>query len=238
LVIRIIMFRPEEKFKDIEIDQVSIKNVPLTKIVYNKIETNILKNYKFDYVIFTSSIAVESFMKQCPDYGNFLNGKQIIAIGTKTSESLGLKVRVPANQSSEGIINILKNNSNVLLVRSENGNPYLVNKLKQKSRNLFVINAYKSILLNEDFTETYQALKNGDFDAVIFTSSMIFNSYISIFSLYGKPLEILPEIVLAIGSETARSMKKYNLNPVVMDRPDVEESIKKILSLFKKYRLD
>jgi len=234
-MIRILMFRPKEKFKQLNIENVHIENVPITEILFNKIKIDDFIKNKFDYVIFTSSIAVNSFKTQFPDYENFLKGSEIVAIGYKTAEALGLDCKVPDLQSSNGIVGIIKGNSSVLLVRSENGNPYLVKKLEQKTKKLVVINAYRSNIINENFIEIFNALRNNEFDAAIFTSSMIFNTYIKIFSQYGNPLEILPRILVAIGDETAKSMKKFNLNPVVMDKPDVEKSVEKIVSLIKRY---
>lgn len=225
------MFRPKEKFKPINIDGVEIDNVPLTKIVYNRIDIESIAKEHFDYVIFTSSIAVDAFKSQFKNYEEFLKGSNVISIGSKTSDALGLKSTIPKIQSSKGIIDLVKNNSSILLVRSENGNPYLIKKLKERASRLTIINAYGSVYMDKDFKNIYEALKNGNYDAIIFTSSMIFNTYIKIFSQYGDPLEILPGLVLAIGDETSRSMKRYNLNPIVMEVPDVEMAVKKIVSL-------
>jgi len=236
-LIKIITFRPEEKFKDLNVSMAKVTNIPITKIVKNKIDEFSFMNDNYDYIIFTSSMAVESFKDQVKNFREFLNGKKIVAIGNKTAESIGMDCIVPSLQSSEGILETIKDNSNVLLIRSENGNPYLVKKLKQKC-NIKIINAYRSEILDGNFKDVYDSLKNGYFDATIFTSSMIFNSYITIFSQYGNPLEILPKIIIAIGSETARSMKKYSLNPMVMEIPDVEYSIKKIVEIYQKYGLN
>ena len=235
-MIRIITFRPEEKFRKINLDNADIINVPLTKIIKIKIEENTIQNEYYDYVIFTSSIAVESFKEQIKNYKEFLNGKKLIAIGSKTAEYLGMECTVPDIQSSKGIIDVVSEGSKVLLVRSKNGNPYLVKKLKEKG-SVKIINAYKSIVIYDNFETIYKKLKNEYFDAAIFTSSLIFKSYITIFSRYGNPLQILPKIVIAIGDKTARTMKRYNINPVVMDIPDVEHSVKKIIDISQKIKI-
>lgn len=234
-MIRVLMFRPKEKFQPLNVEGVSVENVPLTQIFYNKIDADSIKNKHFDYVIFTSSIAVDSFKSQFKNYEDFLNGSDVIAIGTKTAEAIGIKSTVPDIHSSRGILDVVKGNSNILLIRSENGNPYLLKKLRERARNLVVINAYRSVVLGDDFSHIFNKLRNNSYDAVIFTSSMIFNSYIKIFSQYGNPLDILPRIVMAIGEETAKSMKRFNLNPVVLDVPEVQLGVEKIVSLIKKY---
>lgn len=236
-MIKILMFRPKEKFEEIKLENVEIENVPLTEIIFNKIdENNIKKNY--DYVIFTSSVAVESLKSQVSDFDRILENKEIIAIGEKTASMIGKKVTVPELQSSVGILKTIKPNKNVLLIRSENGNPYLVKQLSKISKNLDVINAYKSVVIKKDFSEVYNKLKNGYYNAVIFTSSMIFNSYIDIFSEYGNPLEILPKIIIAIGEETSKAMRKLNITPVIMDKPDVILCVNKVLELIKKFNLN
>jgi hypothetical protein len=70
------MFRPKEKFKQLNIENVHIENVPITEILFNKIKIDDFIKNKFDYVIFTSSIAVNSFKTQFPDYENFLKGSE------------------------------------------------------------------------------------------------------------------------------------------------------------------
>ncbi len=234
-MIRIITFRPEEKFENINIEDVEITNISITKIVKLKFDLNSIINKNFDYIIFTSTLGAKFFMEEIKKHNHeeILKNKNIIAIGKKTAEYLNNDVIIPENQSSKGIIKLIEKNSEILLIRSKNGNPYLVKRLREIG-NLQIINAYKSVIINDkDYKYIYTKMKNNYFNAVIFTSSFIFRSYLKVFSRYGNPLEILPPLIIAIGERTANTIKRFGIKPIIMEEPDMKLSVIKVIQYYK-----
>ena len=233
-LIRIITFRPEEKFEYINIKDIEITNISITKIVKLKFDLNSIINKNFDYIIFTSTLGAKYFMEEIKkqNHEEILKNKNIIAIGKKTAEYLNNDCIIPENQSSKGIIKLIEKNSNILLIRSKNGNPYLVKKLREIG-NLQIINAYKSVIIDDkDYEYIYIKMKNNYFNAVIFTSSFIFRSYVKVFSKYGNPLEILPNLIIAIGERTGNTIKRFGIKPIIMEEPDIKLSVIKVIQYY------
>ncbi|MEM0447076.1 MAG: hypothetical protein QXT71_00770, partial [Thermoplasmata archaeon] len=81
-MIKVLMFRPEEKFENINIEGVELINLPIIKLVENDFY---LDDFYFDTIIFTSSFAYSVFKKKIGEKINILKNKRIIAIGEKTA---------------------------------------------------------------------------------------------------------------------------------------------------------
>ncbi|MGC8580849.1 MAG: uroporphyrinogen-III synthase [Thermoplasmata archaeon] len=230
----ILLFRPEEKNENININGVRIINIPLTKLVVDvgKEEIDKLKSESYQYIIFTSRFGYSTFKNFFSDseFSNFINGKKIIAIGEKTAEGIS-NVTIPKKQTSEGIVEIIDKNKKILLVRSLDGNPDIIIKLLTKKADLKVLNLYHAKINDENSKKMYEEIKKTNIDAVIFTSSMIVNVFFKIFSKYEKPINLLPKLIISIGTPTAQTLLKYGVNSFSMGIPNVKKAIEKAMEL-------
>ncbi len=246
-MIKIAMFRPEGKNIEYNIQDVYVVNIPVTKIVDTNIDIlTFLKSIgPVDYLIFTSTLAVQKFRKSIRDqFDIYLNqSKEIIAIGTETAKSIHSKVSVvPSVQSTLGIAEYLKSKSGtVLLVRSKQGNPKLVQELSSHL-SVYVLDVYSSQQLSPDerHIDFSKEIINNNIDALIFTSSMITTSFYNIFSeLDSKLVEHLSKVLkIAIGKETENTMRSLNLVPDhTLSKPEILKAIKivKDICTEKKY---
>lgn len=227
------LFRPEEKNEPYNVNGSRIINMPLTKLVVdvNKEEIDKLKSESYQYIIFTSKFGYLTFKNFFSEneYTNFINGKKIIAIGEKTAEGLN-NVTIPKKQTSEGIIEIIEENKKILLVRSSDGNPDIITKLRKKA-DLKILNLYHAEINDTNSKKMYEEIKETKIDSVIFTSSMIVNAFFKIFSKYEKPVNLLPKLIIAIGPPTAQTLLKYGVNSYIMNKPNVKNAIEKAIEL-------
>ncbi|MEM3067878.1 MAG: uroporphyrinogen-III synthase, partial [Thermoplasmata archaeon] len=95
-MIKVLMFRPEEKFENINIEGVELINLPIIKLVENDFY---LDDFYFDTIIFTSSFAYSVFKKKIGEKINILKNKRIIAIGEKTAKFIDFPSIIPEKQS-------------------------------------------------------------------------------------------------------------------------------------------
>jgi len=243
-MIKIAMFRPEGKNIEYNIEDVQVINIPVTKIVDTNIDIlNFLKSIgSVDYLIFTSTLAVQKLRKSMSkEFDLYLKKcKEIIAIGAETAKSIGSNVSViPSMQSTVGIAEYLKSEGGtVLLVRSRQGNPKLVQELSAHM-SVYVLDIYSSQQLAPDqrHIDFSKKIINKDVDALIFTSSMITTSFYNIFSeLDSKLAEHLAVILkIAIGKETENTMRSLNLGPdFTLPKPEISKAIKIVKGIYSK----
>jgi uroporphyrinogen-III synthase len=228
-----LLFRPAEKNEPLKVNGSRIINIPLTKLVVDvsKEEIDKLKNESYQYIIFTSKFGYLTFKNFFSDneFNNFINGKKVIAIGEKTAEGIN-NVIIPKKQTSEGIVEIIDENKKILLVRSRDGNHDIITKLLRKKTNLKILNLYHAEI-NDTNSKIYEEIKKTNIDAVIFTSSMIVNVFFKIFSKYEKPIDLLPHLIIAIGTPTAQTLLKHGVNSFSMNKPNVKMAIEKAIEL-------
>lgn len=234
-MIKIAMFRPEDKDTVYKAEGVEITNIPVTKVVDTDI--NILhfleKVGNVDYIVFTSTLAVQKFKKALEyQFDKYLKKcKEVIAVGNETAKSINLKkVVIPVIKSTAGIADYLKLKSGtVLLVRSKQGNPDLVCELRTHMT-VYVLDIYTSEQLVPDqrHFDFSKEIVNRIVDALIFTSAMITTSFYNIFSeLDPKLIEHLSAVFkVAIGEETADTMRSLNLvADHILSEPDILNAI-------------
>jgi len=213
------------------IEDVEIYQVKVLEITYNNINLNNINFNKINVVIFTTPISVDLFKMQVFNYLEFLNNKMIITIGNRTSKRLGLNSITIKKYDEKEIENYLGKKPIVLVVKAENSYLELIKFLEKRAKKVYVVNAYKNKNNYSNYYDVYTKLKNNYFDAIIFLSSQIFETYIDIFSYYDDPIEILPRYVVALGMNTAINIKKYEINPIISQIPDIKEGIKILKSM-------
>ncbi len=232
---KIATFRPEEKFKNFTFENMEIINLPLTGIRKRDVNLKeIIKNYKkIDYVVFTSKLGVIFFKEDLGEYYNeFMKSvNEIIAIGEKTKNEIGdFNVKIPENESTNGIVNYFKDKTGtVIVVRSAQGNENLLKNLRGHM-NLINIEIYESYTLekNERHEEFLDMLRNNEIYGMVFTSRMIVRSFFKIF--YGMDKNIFDYLknvkIVSIGEETSKELKNFGIEEFYqLKKPGMEEAL-------------
>ncbi|MGC8692332.1 MAG: uroporphyrinogen-III synthase [Thermoplasmata archaeon] len=207
-------------------DEIELEYVRVNEIVYNKIDLSNINPYKIDFVIFTSPISVDSFRIQIPNFMDYLRGKIIITIGKKTKERLNIDSIVIEKFNRNELEKYVGRKGMVMVVKSENTQMDLIKMLEGISKKIYVVNAYKNKNNIVNYSEIFNRLKEKYYEGIIFLSSQIFETYVDIFSYFGDPIEILPMYVIAVGTNTAMGVKKYGIDPIIIQTMDINEAIK------------
>ncbi len=242
---KIATFRPEEKFEKFILKNMEIINLPLTGIRKRNVNLKeIIKNYeKIDYVVFTSTLGVIFFKEDLGGYYNeFMKSvKEIIAIGEKTKNEIGnFNVKVPENESTEGIVDYLKDKKGtVLVVRSAQGNENLLKNLKEHM-NVINVEIYESYTLekNERHEEFLNMLRKNEIYGMVFSSRMIVRSFFKIF--YGMDKNIFDYLknvkIVSIGEETSKELRNFGVVKFYqLKKPSMEDALDLFLKLKNKY---
>ncbi len=222
-MVKILLFRPEEKFEEIKSENVELINFPILKLVE---EDFTLEDFDFDTFIFTSSFAYNVFKKKLGEKIKNLKGKRIIAIGEKTANSIEFPSFIPEEQSWRGIIDMIRPGERVLLVRSREGNRKLPEGIISKGAYLDIINAYHAEKLEENFKDCCRLLKQEKIDAIIFSSGMIVRTFFEFYKKYCEKDVKLPKIIFSLGKETSENLKNYVKEFIELDKPDIFKAIK------------
>ena len=212
----------------------AIVNVPVTSLKLNKdLDDAKIRNFKPDVVIFTSAYGTQTALDRFPDI--FATKPEAVAIGEKTAEALvaaGLPCRLPEVRTSEGVIEIIRNNAwqnmKIILFTSSKSNRIIENFLADHGYFFIPVRLYDAVPV--DSTAFIQQISSPSCFGVIITSSheaKVVHAALS----DGKINTALLRNVkfFAIGAPTARTMLELNLK--VSDPPgesDIRELLTKI----------
>ncbi len=209
---KILILRPAELLEDtlrkFREEGFEAYGCPFVKISYNEFEVP-----EHDFAIITSQNAARVVVERGLKLG------RVIAIGRKTAEILekaGVKVLIPTKFDSETLFEefseMLKGKK-VIALRSDAGSKVL-KKLAEISdfRDVKVYRIEK--LQEEEQRKEIERVKDGFYDTVIFSSSMIARSFLELCD--NGCLEALKNMTLiAIGPPTARVLESYGLKPLI-----------------------
>lgn len=152
------------------------------------------------------------------------------AIGTKTALELRKRGIIPSiiakNFTLEGLYNSIKEDikdgEKILIIKSENGRNFLIEKLKERKIKLDYFNLYRT--LKGDYS-IYNELK--DVDIIIFTSPSTFKN---IYDNFGKE-ELENKKIISIGPITTKAIEEKGLKCITSDIYTVDGIIEKILKI-------
>ncbi len=201
--------------------------VPFLKIVPNDEGIAKIKDLKeFDAVIVTSQTSARLLIK------HGFKHDDVIAIGKKTAEilkSAGICPKVPSKFDSKTLYEEFKDelkDKRIAIVRSDRGDPILL-----KLPNVEEIVLYR--IEFEHGEEQKRLIESMDFDAIIFSSSMMVKSFFELAEKIGKLNYVLEKlkskIVIAIGPPTRRTLERYGVPSLMPD----EYSFDGIIELLK-----
>lgn len=211
--------------------------VPMTEIVPMRGSLTsylpLLGNYS--YVVFTSGNTVELFMAELYEAGGDVRkfgGAKICAVGPSTCKKLleyGLRADIVSSiHSGEGLLDqlrgILKTTDSVLLPQSAKANPRLEKGLKDLC-SVDVVSVYDAVRL-----PVADGLSTGDFDAVMFTSSLAAENLATVSDT--TALKEGKATAFSIGPSTSAALRAQGIEPLESGDCTVEELVVKVIDYF------
>lgn len=185
-----------------------------------------LTDGRYEWVIFTSVNALKAVRERFESYGldaRAFSGLKVAAVGATTANALrawGIEPElVPVGeQSSHGLAKefppydeVLDPINRVFLPRADIATETLKAALTEQGWEVEDVTAYRTVRAAPPPAPTREAIKTGDFDAVVFTSSSTVRNLVGI---AGKPHACT--VIAAIGEQTARTCEEHGLRVDVM----------------------
>ncbi|KEI98907.1 uroporphyrinogen III synthase [Clostridium botulinum A2B3 87] len=209
-----------------EINSIEIKNAEENLKPY----LNRLKEY--DYIALTSVNAVKIFfdylIKENIDIRN-INAK-FGAIGPATSEAIKVRGIMPSIKSKHFVAESLfeemkkhvQSGDKVLVPRSKDARPFLVDALKKEGCIVDEVHIYETLCGQSSHTERFE-----DADTILFTSPSTVKNMISMVGIDS----IKEKSIIAIGPITAAELDKNNIECSICDEYSINGIIDKLLDL-------
>lgn len=178
---------------------------------------------EYDWVVFTSANAVAQFLNRAAavtgdDGVSVLAQPWIAAVGkstAKTLQAVGLKVDlVPEDARAEGLAAAFDDLGagagwKILIPRAEEGRDVLPTALRELGADPEVVTVYRTVPVKAD-PAVIERLRNGEIDAVTFTSGSTVRHFIDRLAEAGlDPTEQMKRLVVAsVGPVTSQALEK------------------------------
>jgi uroporphyrinogen III methyltransferase/synthase len=198
----------------------------------------------YDWIVFTSVNAVESFMGRLMANGDLrdLKGVRLCAIGSSTAQRIaayGIRVDlIPDESRSEGVIDALKAASELkgtkfLLPRADIAREVLADQLREAGAIVTEVAAYRTMLAGggdrSGDQDIYRMLLDRQIDAVTFTSASTVKNFARIFGEDQAADLLRGTIVASIGPVTAEAAQQLGIATTVMPKkytiPDLVDAL-------------
>jgi uroporphyrinogen III methyltransferase / synthase len=209
----------------------------------NSLEAACVEAGTYDWIVFTSTNAVDSFMKCLMAVSDVreLKGVRICTVGSQTASRLakyGIRVDLtPEEFRTEALADAMSaqaaiENARVLLPRSDIARELLAEELRAAGANVVEVVAYRTVLASgerEGDHDVYRMLLDGQIDAVTFTSASTVRNFVEILG-HDQAIDLLRNTVVAsIGPVTAEAAQQLNIATVVMPErytiPDLVQAL-------------
>ena len=210
----------------------TIKTVPLD------FDTKDIASY--DIFIFGSKKGVKYFFQKISDRLEELKDREFIVVGEKTAEKLKnlgfTNIKIPEVYSSEGVLNLLKNNWNyyknkkILFPKAKRG----IDLLEKTLPNVKPLYVYETLFNKpKNIDEVKSLFENKKIKAVIFTSPSTFLGFKYIFEKDWKSF-LKESKVISIGKTTGKTLKEHGITDFYIPKKSTVESILDLIQeLFK-----
>jgi uroporphyrinogen III methyltransferase/synthase len=197
----------------IEIDEPTDGGVPLVRAA--------TEVHTYDWVVFTSSNAVERFVQHLRDARAF-GAAQIAVVGSGTAEALArfhiAADLVPERFVGEALVDAFPNGSGrVLLPQAADARPTVRDGLREKGWDVDVVEAYRMVQGRPSDAALAAAR---DADAITFTSASTVSNYIDV-----AGLDAVPATVVSIGPITTRAAKEAGVEVTAEADPSTIEGL-------------
>lgn len=191
--------------------------------------------HTYDWIIFTSNIAVGNFLSLYS--GELSNLPRVAAIGKKTAqivEEQGIKVEfIPGEFVAEGFVKefmpVIEKGTKIFIPKGNLARDYIAERLKQMGAIVDEIIIYDTYFPQESESHLAQMLAEHQLDIIPFTSPSTADHFMEIVKNYNLYDDIQSCIFACIGPVAKKRAETFGLTVhVVPDVYTVEEMIKKI----------
>ncbi|MFI3226070.1 MAG: uroporphyrinogen-III C-methyltransferase [Clostridia bacterium] len=224
-----------KKLKDLSANVISLPSIEIGKTISDAELFNVISNLKsYTTLVFTSKNGVQIFFDELFK-NNFdtrsLSHMKIAAIGPSTASSLksfGIVADfVPEKYQGSSLAEVIILNSekddNILFLRAEKGNTELVETIKQAKINFTDCKIYKSTAIS-NYKDQLEEICQKDV-IVCFTSASTVDAFMK------NNIKMQNMLAVCIGTQTAQTAKKYNLNYIVSEKATIDSMVDKILEV-------
>ncbi len=217
-------------------------SLPTIKVIFENVDTSQIGSLnQYDYIIFTSSNAVESFTYfiQSNKINFSFNSVKIAVTGSKTKErciELGIKVDLlPDDFSASGVISTLSahdlDKKKILIPASKIARDELrigLTKLGAIVKQIPFYNVVKT--KHAEVIDKLEKLKKEKIDLYIFTSPSTFENFIELAEIENVKEFFAGSIIAAIGPTTARALTNTGLKVDLVPEQYTMDSLVKLLT--------
>jgi uroporphyrinogen III methyltransferase / synthase len=197
----------------------------------------------YDWIIFASANAVDSFMSRLLAIGDVrdLKGVRIATVGPSTAARLqryGVRVDLtPEEYRAESLISALGEGASlkdarILLPRADIGRDILAEHLREAGAEVDDVVAYRTTLAHgagEGDRDIYRMLLDGEIDAVTFTSASTVRNFAQLHGPEQAADLLAGTVVACIGPVTAEAAQQLGIATTVMPErytiPDLVDAI-------------
>jgi uroporphyrinogen III methyltransferase / synthase len=236
---RVLVTRPHDQAHDLveRLEAVGAEAIvaPMIRIVppedYAPLDDACARAGEFDWIVFTSANAVESFVERLlagPRDLRALSGVKLCVVGQATADRLtkyGLKVDlVPAEYRAEAVVPAIAEvatvqDLKVLLPRADIGREAIAEELRKQGAEVTEVIAYRTVVAEperEGEPDIYRMLLERHIDVVTFTSPSAVRNFVHV--LGAEPAaDLLRTItVAAIGPVTAEAATQHNIHTTII----------------------
>jgi uroporphyrinogen III methyltransferase/synthase len=186
---------------------------------------------EFDFIVFSSANAVDSFMERLllsPLDLRALNGVKLCAVGPATAERLtrhGLKIDVtPAEFRAEALVHAIAaagsmRGVRVLLPHGDIGREIVADELRKQGADVTEVIAYRTVVVEPDREgdpDIYRMLLERKIDVVTFTSASAVRNFVKALGQEQAVDLLRTTIVASIGPVTAETATQCEIQTTIM----------------------
>jgi uroporphyrinogen III methyltransferase/synthase len=236
---RILITRPREQAAEfsslLEALGADPIEAPMIRIMapadYGPIDQACARIAEFNWIVFTSSNAVDTFIARLlasPQDLRALEGVQLCAVGTSTAERLarhGIKADlIPAESRAEAIVQAITALGDVaglkvFLPRSDIGREIVAEELRKRGAEVVEAVAYRTVVADperEGEPDIYRMLLERNIDVVTFTSPSAVRNFVSVLGAEPAADLLRTTLVASIGPVTAEAAAQCNIQTTIM----------------------
>jgi uroporphyrinogen III methyltransferase/synthase len=203
----------------------------------------------YDWIVFTSSNAVEYFMQRVLANGDIrdLKGARICAIGPSTAQRVsryGIRVDLtPDEAKSEAVMEALRTTGSLkgtrfLLPRADIAREVLADQLRDAGAEVSEVTAYRTMLGGSERDadqDIYRMLLDRQIDAITFTSASTVKNFAKIFGEEQVADLLRPIVVASIGPVTAEAAQQLGIETTIMpERYTIPDLVDALVEHFRK----
>jgi uroporphyrinogen III methyltransferase/synthase len=207
----------------------SIEIVPVTD--WTEVDRAIANLNSYQWLIFTSTNAVEYFMQRAGAQGVGVWAVPVAAIGAATARKLQdwtvTASRVPGNFRAEGLLEMFPadlKGIRILLPRAESARELLPEELRRRGATVDVVSVYRTVKSESGLSDLRATLTSNSIDAIVFTSPSAVRSVSETLGDEGTAL-LSPIPIAVIGPIAREAVESVGLKAAIQPGKATVESL-------------